>query len=244
MRLFDNCMNYKICILAAGVGSRMGEFTETFNKALIPIKGKPTICHIIENYDSSIEIVFGIGYRGEQLKKYIQVSYPNRKINFVEVDNYDKPGSGPGYSLLCCKDKLQCPFILANVDALTVGDIPEPTKNWFGVAEVNDTSRFSSVKIDKNNRILQINDKEKTDNKYAFTGIAGIKDYKEFWEALERNTGLIAGERQVSNGFQVLKEKGMEIQLLKWFDTGTPNSYKHALENYPEGKGYQGEKKI
>ena len=227
-------MTYKICIIAAGKGSRMGDFTKVFNKALIPVHGKPAICHVIENYDPSIEIVFGFGYKGEQLKKFVETAYPDRIFKFVNVDNYDQLGSGPGYSLLCCKDELQCPFILANVDALTIGKIPEPLENWFGVGEVEDTERFCSVKVDEEGKVLEIMDKIKSDNKYAFTGISGIHDYQIFWAALEGNTGLIAGERQVSNGFQALKEKGMNIVVLNWFDTGTPETYEETNKKFPK----------
>ena len=48
--------NFKVCILAAGIGSRMGSFTNVFNKALLPINGKPAICHIIDKFPDDISI--------------------------------------------------------------------------------------------------------------------------------------------------------------------------------------------
>ena len=59
--------NYKVCILTAGTGSRMGEFSEYFNKALIPVQGKPTICHIIEYFPENVEIVIAAGYKKYRL---------------------------------------------------------------------------------------------------------------------------------------------------------------------------------
>ena len=39
---------FKVCILAAGVGSRMGELSQYVNKAILPINYKAVISHIIE----------------------------------------------------------------------------------------------------------------------------------------------------------------------------------------------------
>ena len=58
--------NYKVCILAGGIGSRMGEFSKTFNKAMIPVQGKPSICHIIEKFPEDVEIVVIVGYKKKQ----------------------------------------------------------------------------------------------------------------------------------------------------------------------------------
>jgi NDP-sugar pyrophosphorylase family protein len=224
--------DYKVCILAAGKGSRLENFTHHLNKAFLPIRGKPVLSYIIESYDPNVEIVFALGYKSEEMEAFISTAYPDRKFVFVIVDNYDKPGSGPGYSLLCCKDNLQCPFVLANVDALIKGKIPMPYRNWFGVAEVDDTTRFCSVKIDDNDRIVRIDDKRHTDNIYAFTGIAGIYDYETFWDGLIKNKELISGELQVSNGFQELMKKGIYIERLNWYDTGTVKTYADTLKNY------------
>lgn len=231
---------YKVVILAAGTGSRMKDFTKTFNKVLIPIQGKPTICHIIEKFLKDIEIVIAVGYKKESVMDYLSIAYPERKITFVEVDNFDKQGSGPGYSLLCCKNYLQCPFIQFAGDTLVAEEIPIPDKNWFGIAKVNNTERFCSVKVEKG-RIVRIDDKMKTDNNFAFIGLGGVYNYKAFWAKLEKSKDLIKGEIQVSNGFRALIEEGLFPKNFKWFDTGTVESYEHASENYPNGDGYYGE---
>ena len=230
---------YKVCILAAGSGTRMGDFTKVLNKALIPVKGKPAISHIIEKVPEDIEIVIAVGYKKEGIITYINAAYPKRKITFVEIDNFNGPGSGPGYSLLCCKEHLQCPFIYESADTLFREEIVAPDQNWFGVAEVEDTQRFCSAK-EENGMVVKIDDKVKSDNKHAFIGLAGIKDYTHFWQALESNDALIDNEVQASNGFSSLIEKGMSIKTFTWFDVGIPSAYAYALEHFPDGKGYQG----
>ena len=49
---------YKVCILAAGVGSRMGPLTHNINKAILPINFKAVISLIIEKIDKDIDSGF------------------------------------------------------------------------------------------------------------------------------------------------------------------------------------------
>src|SRR3989344_6547546 len=234
--------NYKVCILAAGIGSRMESFTRSFNKALIPVHGKPAICHIIEKFPEEVEIVIAVGYMKESLIDYLNTAYPNRKLTFAEVDKYTGTGTGPGYSLLQCKSHLQCPFIFLSVDTIVKEPIPSPDLDWFGLAEVVDTSRFCSARIDdKTSKVTRIDDKIKTDNKFAFIGLAGVYNYQHFWDNLASNKDIIAGEIQVSNGFKSLLEKNMVVKIFTWFDTGAPIAYQHTLKNYPNGPGYGGD---
>src|SRR3989338_4713761 len=127
---------YKVCILAAGVGSRMGTLSENINKAVLPVNFKGTISYIIEKFPKEVELVIAVGHKKETVKDYLALAHPERKITFVEVDNYIGPGTGPGYSLLACKPHLQCPFIFFAADTLVLEEIPEPLNNWFGIAPV------------------------------------------------------------------------------------------------------------
>ncbi len=232
--------DYKVCILAAGIGSRMGLFTKTFNKALIPVQGKPAICHIIEKFGKNLETVVAVGHKKETVIDYLSAAYPDRGLNFVEVDKYTGLGTGPGYSLLQCSEHLQSPFIFLSVDTLVREEIPKPSENWMGLAKVSNTERFCSAKI-LDSKVIRIDDKVKTDNEFGFIGLAGIKDYEFFWDELESNQNIIGGEIQVSNGLSSLIERGLNAKTFTWFDVGTPDSYEHAVRNYPDGKSYGGE---
>ena len=216
--------NYKVCILTAGSGSRMGPLTQHVNKAILPINFKAVISHIIEKFDKDQEFVIAVGHKKETVVDYLKLAHPNRKIKIVEVDNYLGPGSGPGYSLLQCKNLLQSPFVFYAADTIVLEDIPSIDKNWFGIAPVKRPEQYCTVRI-KENLVIQIDDKIMTNNKYAFIGLAGVKDYDVFFDALEKNKGPISGEIQVSNGFKSLLEKELEPIGFTWFDTG-------SLENF------------
>lgn len=222
-------MNYKVCILAAGVGIRMGSLNEHVNKAILPINNKAVISHIIEKFPEEVEIVIAVGHKKETIIDYLSLAHPERKITYVEVDKYMGPGTGPGYSILQCKKNLNCPFILSAVDTLLLEKIPEPFENWLGIAPVKETEPYCTVRI-KNNLVCGLDDKIKCDNKFAFIGVAGIRDYEDFFEGLERDKELKGGEVQVSNGFSKLIEKKLVPVGVTWFDTGSLNTYKETNE--------------
>ena len=108
----------KICILAAGKGTRMGEYGTKINKSLLPVRNKAIISHIIDSFDESDEFVIALGYLGYQIKEYLSMAHPEKKFQYVDVKNFENEGSGPGLSLLQCKDLLNEPFYYMPCDAI------------------------------------------------------------------------------------------------------------------------------
>jgi GTP:adenosylcobinamide-phosphate guanylyltransferase len=127
----------KFCILAAGRGTRNNNVSG-LHKALLPLENKPVISHIIDRI-GDVEIVIAVGYKSNQIKTYMDLVHSDKKITYVDVDNYEDVGSGPGYSLLCCKDELQEPFVFTSVDTLVGDDINfmSINENWLGIASVD-----------------------------------------------------------------------------------------------------------
>ena len=221
---------YKVCILAAGAGTRMGLLSNHVNKALLPVNFKATISHILEKFPVDVEIVVAVGHKKESLIDYLALAHPDRRFNVVHISDYVGPGTGPGYSLLQCRNVLNCPFVICTADTIVLEEIPIPDRNWYGVAPVEKTEAYCTVKI-KNNLVYQIDDKIKTDNKFAWIGLAGIHDHEVFFSALEKNKDVIAGEIQVSNGFKYLIERQLTPVHFTWFDTGTLKKYLETNRN-------------
>ncbi len=221
--------DYKLAILTAGAGSRLGALGGEINKGLLPLKHKAVISHIIDKFPEDIEIVVVVGHKKDLLKEYLSIAHPERNFSYVEVDKLTGPGSGPGYSLLKAKEQLQCPFVLSAVDTVVSEYVPRPTVNWLGVSPVDDTARFNSIKI-KDGFVADMKDKVKCDNTHADIGLSGINDYELFWRTLEADRTLIDGELQISNGLKALMESPDKLCAVEftWFDTGTPESYEAA----------------
>lgn len=212
-------MKYKVCILAAGAGGRLGEVANLINKALLPVNSKAVISHIVEKFPTDVQIVVAVGHLKETVSDYLSLAHPERTFTFVEIDKIIGPGTGPGYSLLQCKPYLDTPFVFFAADTIVLEEIPEPDHNWFGIAPVKETEPYCTVKI-KNNLIYQLDDKTVNDNKFAFIGLAGVQDHETFFKALETNKEVAKGEIQVSNGFRSLIEHKLKPIGFTWFDTG------------------------
>jgi len=224
-------MSFKVCILAAGIGSRMEPFTQQINKSLLPVEFKAVISHIIEKFDINIEIVVAVGHLKKTVLDYLECAHSERQFTIVEVDKYSGKGSGPGYSLLQCRKRLNTPFIFFTSDTLVSEDIPEPFENWLGVSQVMTTEEYCTARI-VNDNIVGLEDKVISSNKYAFIGVAGVKDYDIFFDALEDNKELKNGELQVSSGFSALINYDLKPQYLTWHDTGNINGYINANKTF------------
>jgi len=232
-------MEFKVCILAAGKNDRL-KFVEDFPVAILPIGTASSITKIIEKFPLNIEIVMAVGYKSKLIKDFIKIAHSNRKITFVDIDDYSATGSGPGKSLLLCKEHLMCPFIFTSGDTIVSGSIPEPSKNWIGVSHVSDTTNYLTADVENNyvtklydkvpvNTLLKICKNPSTILNNTFIGMAGVYDYKVFWESLEFNQHLIQEKLQVSNGLNGLVEKKLEVfPFFNWFLIGTESGYSLA----------------
>ena len=229
-------MDYKICILAAGIGS-MSELTKDIHHSILPVNFKATLSYIFEKFPKDVEVVIAVGYKKETIKEYCSLAHPDRKITYVDIEKYFGPGTGPGQSLLECRPHLNCPFVFFAADTIVLEEVPNPDRNWFGIAPVKKTEDFCTVRI-KNNLIYHLDDKVKVDNKFAFIGLAGVRDYDVFFNALEQDKTIKKGEIQVSNGFSKLIEKKLVPIGFTWFDTGRPESYKETNKSFSEGSKF------
>ena len=212
-------MEYKVLITSAGTGSRLGKWTNNINKSLITIYDKPAISYIIEKFSKNIEIVLAVGYKAELLKDFIRIAYPDRTIRFVDVDPYDGPGSGLGYTILRCEQYLQCPFIFFANDTIVLEDIPKPDHNWCGYDEIYNNILYRSFKI-VDGIIEDVNDVGHKIKAPAAIGLHGIFNYEEFWKAM--NEGISFGSIYTGELYGIKKILDCKFKSIKftWFDAG------------------------
>lgn len=206
-----------VLILAAGLGTRLGNLTDNINKAQIPINNRAIISKIIEKFPKEYEFFIALGYRGEELKQYCELAFPNLNINYIHIDDYDHPESGPGTSTLKFKEKLQRPFYITVADCIIDSDIPHIDGNWLGVQATSYPEKYATLNIDPNDNIISFSEKSIKGYDYAFIGIASIWDYEVFWNELEKN--MKNGE--LVHAFNNLKSyPSFKAKKLKWLDTG------------------------
>ena len=221
-----------VLILAAGLGIRLESLTKEINKALLPINNRAIISHIIDKFPNDYEFIVAIGYKGESGREYCKLAFPNHKFTFVEIDNINRLGSGPGYSALKCKEYLQRPFYISTCDCLIDSVMPHLDGNWLGVQSTSYPEKYSTVQLSGND-IIGYSNKNENGYDMAFIGLAGIWDYGVFWEQLENNIidGEIVSAFKVPSNYPTFKAKE-----LKWLDTGNLddlNKTKQYLNDKP-----------
>lgn len=80
----------RILVLAAGKGSRLRPYTDTINKCMIPVSGKPLLYYnLLQCLQACLvisEIIIVVGYRKEQIQDYFGAEFQGIKIRYVHQE--------------------------------------------------------------------------------------------------------------------------------------------------------------
>ncbi len=93
-------------ILAAGMGKRLGEYTQDNTKCMLVVNGVRLIDRTLESlYSVGVSrVVLVVGYKGQNVKDYVGYEYKGIPIEYVENPIYDKTNNI--YSLFLAKEYL------------------------------------------------------------------------------------------------------------------------------------------
>jgi hypothetical protein len=172
--------------------------------------------------------VITLGHFGEHVKEFLEIGYPERSFEFVEVHNYEGPGSSLARSMLAAEGSLQLPFIFHASDTLVLTQqIPPPSLNWvFGHKSV-DASNYATFDVD-GPHVLKFHEKGMTNFDFIHIGLIGVFNYLEFWESLKKvlNSHHIHNPSDVDVQREMLK-KGLKINVIEsknWLDIGNSSA--------------------
>jgi NDP-sugar pyrophosphorylase family protein len=227
-------MSYRVCIPCAGTGSRLGGLTQFINKSLVSIANRPTLSHLIEQFPSDVEFVIALGHKGHLIREFLTLAYPTRQFYFAEVLPFEGLGSGLGLSLKTCKQYLQQPFVFISCDSLVEEAIPAPDENWMAYAEVGDIQPYRTISLSADivSAICEKGEGQAPTHK-AYIGLAGIRDYQQFWTAMEQG-GEIAIETGEAHGMRNLLPNTIKAHSFTWHDTGNPEALRQTRQHYRE----------
>ena len=227
-------MSYRVLIPTAGTGSRLGSLTRYINKSLVAIANRPTISHVIEQFPLDVEFVIALGHKGHLVKEFLNIAYPDRQFYFAEVNPFEGLGSGLGLSIFACKEHLQQHFVFISCDTLMSEPIPALDQNWMGYAELESFEHYRTIDVGSG-KVKALYEKGigKTSTCKPYIGLAGIKDYKTFWHAMEIGgaEAITVGE---SFGLRELISKGVQSHCFSWYDTGNLEALTLTREAYRE----------
>jgi glucose-1-phosphate thymidylyltransferase len=239
-----------VIIPLAGFGTRLRPHTYTKPKPLINVAGKPVLGHILDklkglNID---EIVFVVGYLGDQVKVYVDTNY-DFKTNYVE----QKELLGQAHAIYLAKDLLKGPTIILFVDTLFEANLnrlqEETCDGVIYVKEVEDPRRFGVTLVNAEGRITRLIEKpsSRKDN-LAVIGLYYVKDVQRLMtmiKILMDKNMQTKGEFYLADALQLMIDDGAVLRpetVTVWLDCGKPetvletNRYllKHNMDNSNE----------
>ncbi len=230
----------------AGRGSRLRPHTLTVPKPLVPVAGKPIVQRIVEDIAKAIdekidEIAFIIGDFGPEAEKLLLGVAETLGTKGV-ICHQDEP-LGTGHAILCAKESLKGPCIVAFADCLfrSESKLDTSTEGAIWVKKVEDPSAFGVVQLGEEGYITNFIEKPDTYiSDLAIIGIYYFKDGEYLRNELQYlidNDIKIKGEYQITNALDNMRLKGMKFfpkEIDEWLDCGNKDAVVHSNQRVLE----------
>lgn len=217
----------------AGRGSRLRPHTLTIPKPLIPIAGKPIVQRLVEDIAKVLkqdldEVAFVIHRSfGEEVENDLRNIA--KKLGAKGSIYYQDEPLGTGHAIMCAKESLSGPCVIAYADTLFKADfdLDEAADSVIWVKQVDQPEAFGVVQLNGDGNIEGLVEKpKKFVSDLAVIGIYYFKNAgvlkKELQTVLDENI-INGGEYQINDGIKAMMKKGMKFvpgKVDEWMDCG------------------------
>jgi len=235
-----------IIIPMAGMGKRMRPHTLTVPKPLIPIAGKPIVQRLVEDIakvcaEPVEQVAFVVGHFGEAVEQSLM--HIAESVGAKGSIHYQEEALGTAHAILCAKEHLSGPVVVAFADTLFKADFTLDTQEegiiW--VQKVEDPRAFGVVKIHEQGHITDFIEKPDTFiSDLAIIGIYFFRDGANLRRELQYlidNNLRDRGEYQITDALENMKLKGIKFkpgQVTEWLDCGNKNATVFTNQRYLE----------
>ncbi|WP_019178105.1 sugar phosphate nucleotidyltransferase [Methanomassiliicoccus luminyensis] len=221
----------KALILAGGLGTRLRPLTYAMPKPLVPLLGKPLVCHIIDPLPPEVDtVILAVSYMKDTLEQYFREHDVGREVILV---NEDRP-LGTGGAVRNVSRYLDDTFIAFNGDVVASADLSDMLRyhrSHGGIAtmslwEVEDPTAFGVVARDSRGRVTRFQEKPDMEEAISNSINAGVYIFER--DVLDLiPDGVVSLEREV---FPSMLDCGLYGYELKgyWIDCGTRENYLRA----------------
>lgn len=229
----------KVIILLGGYGSRMRPHTWSRPKPLLNVAGNTVLGHILDQMAelTTEEVIFVVGYKGDQIKAWVREQYPHLDSHFV----IQEEALGQAHAVWLCKDYLQDDedvtlafgdgIIEAEYGQLRQKGLEAGADAVFTVQPVDDPSSFGVVALDEQGCVTRFIEKPQTrEHDLAVVGINWFRSARELYHAVDRvmkENRQTLGEYFMADAYELLLEEGYKIVTLtikNWYDAGQPQN--------------------
>lgn len=224
----------RIVLPMAGYGTRLRPHTWSKPKPLVSMAGKPMLGHVLDMFapvPSIDEVVFIVGYLGEQIKTYVDQAYPHLKARYVE----QRELVGQSHAVWLAREGLVGPMLLVFVDTIIetnlalLGSEKLDAVAW--VREVPDPRRFGVAKVGSAGLVERLVEKpQDMSNNLAVIGFYYFKEAQALLAAIEEQMqrGIkLKGEYYLVDAINLMLDKGLGMRAQAvdaWVDCGTPEA--------------------
>ena len=223
----------KALILAGGRGKRLGNLTESTNKCLLELRGKPVLEYNLERVcglEGIKDIIIVVGHRAEDIINRYGTEYKGKRIQYV-IQHEQR---GLVHAIECAREKIGKDdfFLLLGDEVLVNARAKEMLEKFnseglFGICggvwqkDIAKISRTYSVLMDGDNVILRLIEKpKKALNNWQGTGHCilrnGILDYIPRTPIHPER-----GEKELPDLLQCATDDGRKIKLFDFADSYT-----------------------
>ena len=221
-----------IIVPMAGRGSRLRPHTLTVPKPLVPVAGKPIVERLVEDivrtaHDSVDNICFVTGEFGEDVEREL-VAVAERLGAKGHIRHQDQP-LGTAHAILCGKDFLDGPVVVAFADTLFRADftIDPDADGVLFCQRIEDPSAFGVVVTDDSGTIVNYVEKpQEWVGDLAMIGIYAFKDGARLNQELQHliDNGIMqGGEYQLPDALRNMTQAGLKFipgEVSEWMDCG------------------------
>jgi glucose-1-phosphate thymidylyltransferase len=225
----------KIIVPMAGRGSRLRPHTLTVPKPLIPIAGKSIVHRLVEDIAKILkepieEVAFILGdeaFFGDDVVASLQDLAKGLGAK-ASIYRQDLP-LGTGHAIMCAKDSLSGPAVIAYADTLIRADfeLDPAADSVIWVKQVDQPEAFGVVKLNANNEIIELVEKPK--EFVSDLAVIGIYYFKEVGDLKKELQGVLdnniqnGGEYQINDGIKAMMANGKIFKtgsVDEWMDCG------------------------
>ena len=225
----------KIIIPLAGYGTRMRPHTWSRAKPLLNVAGNTIIGHLLDmmreiTEASGNEVIFVVGYKGDEIEAWLRKNYPQISMRFVVQEE----ALGQAHAIWLCRefiddDELLIAFGDGIVNADFTGISDTTADGICLVQEVEDPRTFGIIITDEKGHITDFVEKPATsEHKMVIAGIYWFRHGRVLRQAIDTviaEKRKTKGEYYLADAYQVLIEQGIKIgvkSVIFWLDAGKP----------------------
>jgi glucose-1-phosphate thymidylyltransferase len=223
----------KIIVPMAGRGSRLRPHTLTIPKPLIPVAGKPIVHRLVQDIagvlNQDIEEVAFIIHESFGKQVETDLIAIAEKLGAKGTIYYQNEALGTGHAIMCAKDSLSGPAVIAYADTLIRADfdLDQTADSVIWVKQVDKPEAFGVINLNEANEIIELVEKpQEFVSDLAVIGIYYFKDVAVLKNELQLvidNNIIHGGEYQINDGIKQMMAKGMKFvpgKVAEWMDCG------------------------